>query len=110
MRLLQQREEAEEARVLGGIQHGLEDMQAGRTQPLAEAFADIRRDLKLPQIELADRAERMDALRASVEDMREGNAAPTEDVLTEMQQTLRQEAPPVTYRVFVTAIARAFML
>jgi len=49
VRLLQQREEAEEARVLEGIQQGLEDMRAGRTQPLAEAFADIRRDLELPQ-------------------------------------------------------------
>jgi PHD/YefM family antitoxin component YafN of YafNO toxin-antitoxin module len=43
------REVAEEARVLEGIRQGLEDMRAGRTQPLAEAFADIRRDLKLPQ-------------------------------------------------------------
>jgi len=38
-----------EARVLEGIQQGLEDMRAGRTQPLAEAFGDIRRDLQLPQ-------------------------------------------------------------
>jgi putative addiction module CopG family antidote len=49
VRLLQRREEAEEARVLEGIRRGLEDMRAGRTQPLAEAFADIRRDLNLPQ-------------------------------------------------------------
>jgi len=49
VRLLQQQEEAEEARVPEGIQQGLEDMRAGRTQPLAEAFADIRRDLELPQ-------------------------------------------------------------
>jgi putative addiction module CopG family antidote len=48
VRLLRQREEAEEARVLEGIQQGLEDMRAGRSQPLAEAFADIRRDLNLP--------------------------------------------------------------
>ena len=48
MRLLRQQEEAEEARVLEGIRQGLEDMRAGRTQPLAEAFADIRRDLNLP--------------------------------------------------------------
>ncbi len=40
---------AEEAKVLAGIRQGLEDMRAGRTQPLAEAFADIRRDLDLPQ-------------------------------------------------------------
>ncbi len=43
------REVAEEARVLEGIRQGLEDMRAGRTQPLAEAFADIRRDLELTQ-------------------------------------------------------------
>ena len=49
VRLLQQQEEAEEARVLKGIQRGLEDVRAGRTQPLAESFADIRRDLELPQ-------------------------------------------------------------
>jgi len=42
------REVAEEARVVERIRQGLEDMRAGRTQPLAEAFADIRRDLKLP--------------------------------------------------------------
>ena len=48
VRLLRRQEEAEEARVLEGIRQGLEDMRAGRTQPLAEAFADIRRDLKLP--------------------------------------------------------------
>jgi len=34
--------------VLEGIGQCLEDMRAGRTQPLAEAFADIRRDLELP--------------------------------------------------------------
>ena len=49
VRLLRQREEAEEARALEGIRQGLEDMRTGRTQPLAEAFADIRRDLNLPQ-------------------------------------------------------------
>ena len=48
-RLLRQQEEAEEVRVLEGIRQGLDDMRAGRTQPLAEAFADIRRDLNLPQ-------------------------------------------------------------
>lgn len=42
------REVAEEARVVERIRQGLEDVRAGRTQPLAEAFADIRRDLKLP--------------------------------------------------------------
>jgi putative addiction module CopG family antidote len=49
VRLLREREEAEEARVVEGIRQGLEDMRAGRTQPLAEAFADIRRDLNLPR-------------------------------------------------------------
>ena len=39
---------ADQAKVLEGIRRGLEDMRAGRTQPLDEAFADIRRDLKLP--------------------------------------------------------------
>jgi hypothetical protein len=48
VRLLRQQEEAEEARVREGICQGLEDMRAGRTQPLAEAFAEIRRDLNLP--------------------------------------------------------------
>ena len=48
VRLLRQQEEAEDARVLEGITQGLEDVRAGRTQPLAEAFADIRRDLNLP--------------------------------------------------------------
>ena len=48
VRLLRQQEEAEEARALEGIRQGLDDMRAGRTQPLAEAFADIRRDLNLP--------------------------------------------------------------
>ena len=48
VRLLRQQEEAEEARDLEGIRQGLEDMRAGRTQPLAEAFADIRRSLNLP--------------------------------------------------------------
>jgi putative addiction module CopG family antidote len=48
VRLLRKQEEAEEARVLEGIRQSVEDMRAGRTQPLAEAFADIRRDLNLP--------------------------------------------------------------
>jgi prevent-host-death family protein len=42
------REVAEEAHVVERIRQGLEDVRAGRTQPLAEAFADIRRDPKLP--------------------------------------------------------------
>jgi putative addiction module CopG family antidote len=48
VRLLRQQEEAEESRVLQGIRQGLDDVRAGRTEPLAEAFADIRRDLNLP--------------------------------------------------------------
>ena len=39
---------AEQAKVLEGIRRGLEDMKAGRTQPLEAALADIRRDLQLP--------------------------------------------------------------
>jgi PHD/YefM family antitoxin component YafN of YafNO toxin-antitoxin module len=39
---------AQDAKVLAGISRGLEDMRAGRTQPLAEAIADIRRELDLP--------------------------------------------------------------
>lgn len=37
-------DEVEQARALEGIRQGLEDMRAGRTQPLDEAFADIRRE------------------------------------------------------------------
>ena len=48
VRLLRQREEAEEARVLEGIRQGLEDMHAGRGRPAEEVFAEIRRDLSLP--------------------------------------------------------------
>jgi PHD/YefM family antitoxin component YafN of YafNO toxin-antitoxin module len=39
---------AEQAEVIEGIRQGLADVQAGGTQPVAEAFADIRRDLSLP--------------------------------------------------------------
>jgi len=49
VRQLRQQEEAEEARTLEGIRQSLEDVRAGRTQPLAEALAGIRRDLSLPQ-------------------------------------------------------------
>jgi PHD/YefM family antitoxin component YafN of YafNO toxin-antitoxin module len=42
-------DEVEQARALEGIRQGLEDMRAGRTIPLDEAFADIRRELGLPQ-------------------------------------------------------------
>jgi antitoxin ParD1/3/4 len=48
VRLLRQREEAEEIRVLEGIRQGLEDMRAGRGRPAEEVFAEIRREFKLP--------------------------------------------------------------
>ncbi len=47
VRLLQEREEAEQARVLEGIRQGLEDMKAGRGKPADEVFADIRREFNL---------------------------------------------------------------
>jgi putative addiction module CopG family antidote len=46
--LLKQREDSERPRAMEGIRLGLEDLRGGRTQPLAEAFADIRRELNLP--------------------------------------------------------------
>jgi antitoxin ParD1/3/4 len=48
VRLLRQREEAEEARVLDGIRQGLDDMHAGRGRPAEEVFAEIRREFSLP--------------------------------------------------------------
>jgi putative addiction module CopG family antidote len=48
VRLLRQQEDAEEARALEGIRRGLEDVRAGRSQPLDEAFDEIRRNLNLP--------------------------------------------------------------
>jgi antitoxin ParD1/3/4 len=47
LRLLRQREDAEQARVLEGIRQGIEDMEAGRSRPADEVFADIRRDFNL---------------------------------------------------------------
>jgi antitoxin ParD1/3/4 len=47
VRLLRQREEAEEARTLEGIRQGLEGMRAGRGRPVDEAFAEIRRESNL---------------------------------------------------------------
>ena len=38
------REERQEA--ISGIRQGLDDVAAGRTQPLAEAFADIRKEFR----------------------------------------------------------------
>ena len=48
VRLLRQREEAQEARTLEGIRQGLEDMHAGRGQPADEVFAEIRGEFNLP--------------------------------------------------------------
>ena len=47
LRLLRDREEAEQARVLEGIRQGIEDMNAGRSRPAEEVFADIRREFNL---------------------------------------------------------------
>lgn len=43
------RSSGEEAEMQEGIRRGLEDMKAGRTQPLDAALAEIRRELLLPQ-------------------------------------------------------------
>jgi putative addiction module CopG family antidote len=48
VRLLREREEAEEARVVEGIRQGLQDMRAGRGRPADDVFADIRREFNLP--------------------------------------------------------------
>jgi putative addiction module CopG family antidote len=50
VRLLRQHEDAEEARVLAGIQQGLDDMKAGRGRPADEVFAEIRRESNLPPV------------------------------------------------------------
>jgi antitoxin ParD1/3/4 len=49
VRLLRQREEAEEARVLEGIRRGLDDMRSGRGRPAEEVFEEIRREFDLPR-------------------------------------------------------------
>jgi putative addiction module CopG family antidote len=49
LRLLRQREEAEEARALAGIRQGLDDMNGGRGRPAEEVFADIRREFNIPR-------------------------------------------------------------
>jgi putative addiction module CopG family antidote len=41
------REERQEA--ISGIKQGLDDVAAGRTQPISEAFADIRREFGVPE-------------------------------------------------------------
>ena len=48
VRLLRQQEEADEAPRSGGHPPGAGGRSSRATQPLAEAFADIRRDLNLP--------------------------------------------------------------
>ncbi len=48
LRLLHEREQAEQDRVLEGIRLGLEDMKAGRCRPADEVFAEIRREFKIP--------------------------------------------------------------
>jgi Arc/MetJ-type ribon-helix-helix transcriptional regulator len=40
---------AERDQSIEGIKLGLADAAAGRVQPLAEAFADLRRELNLPE-------------------------------------------------------------
>jgi antitoxin ParD1/3/4 len=47
VRLLRVQEEAEEARLLAGIQQGIDDMKAGRGRPAEDVFADIRREFNL---------------------------------------------------------------
>ena len=46
VRLLRQREEAEEGRVLEGIRQGLDDMHAGRGRPAEQVFEEIRLEFK----------------------------------------------------------------
>ncbi len=48
VRLLRQRDETDEARVLEGIGQGLEDMRSGRGRPADEVFEEIRREFNLP--------------------------------------------------------------
>ena len=47
LRLVRQRQDAEQARVLEGIRQGIDDMNAGRGRPADEVFADIRREFNL---------------------------------------------------------------
>lgn len=47
LRLLRQREEAEESQVLEGIRQGLDDMKAGRGRPADEVLAEIGREFHL---------------------------------------------------------------
>ncbi len=43
------RDERQEA--VSGIRQGLDDFAAGRTQPLPEAFADLRKEFGVPETE-----------------------------------------------------------
>ena len=43
------RDERQEAVV--GLKQGLDDVAAGRTQPLAQAFTDIRKEFGVPEME-----------------------------------------------------------
>jgi PHD/YefM family antitoxin component YafN of YafNO toxin-antitoxin module len=40
---------AERARAIEAVRRGLDDVEAGRTQPAAEAFEEIRRELQIPR-------------------------------------------------------------
>ena len=48
LRLLRQRQEAENAHTLESIGQGIEEMKAGKGRPAEEVFADIRREFNLP--------------------------------------------------------------
>ncbi|MDH3718656.1 MAG: type II toxin-antitoxin system ParD family antitoxin [Planctomycetota bacterium] len=39
----------ERQKAVSGIKQGLDDVAAGRTQPVSEAFADIRREFGVPE-------------------------------------------------------------
>lgn len=41
----------ERQQAVSGIKQGLDDVAAGRTQPVAEAFADIRKEFGVPETE-----------------------------------------------------------
>lgn len=43
------RDERQEA--VAGISQGMDDVAAGRTQPLSEAFADLRKEFEIPETE-----------------------------------------------------------
>jgi antitoxin ParD1/3/4 len=47
LRLVREREEKEQSRVLEGIRQGIEDMNAGRSRPADEGFAHTRREFNL---------------------------------------------------------------